>query len=470
MNKKVTGHSVRDYNDSDLMVDEDIELDEDVKIEDKIITSRKSVNDSIVPRFSKATIAGILLIFVFILNLFLPITFIYMINEIENATGVTDLRGQVLDEDDAPVANVTVSVVGTNRTTYTDIDGKYSLNNVPVGENEIKFAKMGYRQILVRKFLFSKDLLGQTQEDTNIIDVPGVLQSGIYINALEGPFIKTKIVDDKLNSTISGSVVNSAGTPLPDIQVRISNTNLSTQTNNDGQYELNGVSPGIITIEAISALNRITTEVTILFASNESMEVNIVYYENKNITIDRVIGKSESINGSVIDIDKQPIVNAILILDINESIYPNNTIKSDENGAFIFNNVPLGLYQIKIQAHDYSIVNVINITVNNGSNTTLAEIELNKLESPLKVEEQISSMYTLICVLLLLLFPIITLAGGISAIQKKRYGLAFIGAIVGMFPLILVLQTYVCSAGVFSIISLVLLVFSRSEFSFRTRN
>jgi hypothetical protein len=60
--------------------------------------------------------------------------------------------------------------------------------------------------------------------------------------------------------------------------------------------------------------------------------------------------------------------------------------------------------------------------------------------------------------------------GGISAIQHKRYSLAFFGAITGMAPLIIYTnQANICGATLISLLAFVLLVFSRNEFEFKKK-
>jgi hypothetical protein len=93
--------------------------------------------------------------------------------------------------------------------------------------------------------------------------------------------------------------------------------------------------------------------------------------------------------------------------------------------------------------------------------------ELKKIDDPLEIEEEIKNNETYFCIIMLIIFALITLAGAISAFQRKRYGLAFMGALIGMIPMLLIITSYICGASIVSLIGLVLLVFSREEFTFK---
>ncbi|MQA92319.1 MAG: SusC/RagA family TonB-linked outer membrane protein [Gemmatimonas sp.] len=55
------------------------------------------------------------------------------------------ISGQVVDDlTNEPLANVQVLVVGTNLGTLTDVQGGYSLTNVPAGAVEVRAARLGY--------------------------------------------------------------------------------------------------------------------------------------------------------------------------------------------------------------------------------------------------------------------------------------------------------------------------------------
>ncbi len=453
-----------------LTIDEDIEFDDDIKIDETLSLGKKQVELPKKPQTSKPTIAGILLLIAFFLNLMLPISYFLLINDIETATGDTSLKGKVRGTNNEPIDNVTVSILGTNLSTETDSYGNYSFNTVPVGEHEIQFTKIGYRQVKVRKVLFSKNILSQNEESYNIIDVPGELTSSIQIGSFDGPFNETVIVRDFLNSTLFGTVSNLTGVPVSNIQLEILDTKLKTQTDENGHYTFNNIQPGIITIQITQTGSSNKTTFTILYASNSSTELDITFDEQKDQYYDEVRSKTGNIIGNILDSNQLPIENINVFLKIDEEIYPNNIFITGKDGGFIFNGVPIGVYEIMVTGLDFYITRITNVTIEIDSNITIPPLELTKLKSPIIIEEEISSEYTYYCILILIIFSLITLGGAISAFQRKRYSLVFVGAIFGMVPVVLPIMSLrldICLAGVFGLVALVLLVFSRNEFTFK---
>ena len=450
-----------------LWIEEDIELDDDVEITDPVYKGWKADEPEKVRQSSKPKIAGVFLLVAFFLNLIVPITWMYMIYDAETATGETSLIGQVLDIDDEPLANVTVTILDTELVTTTDTDGKYKFETVPVGPQIIEFSKQGYQTVTVHKILFSKGLLGLISQSENELDIPGYLQNNEYVEAFEAPINKTVIFEDNLNGTIYGVVTNISGEPISNAQIEIVNTNLSTITNSMGYYLLNKVTPGIITITAqtIDELINFKTNVTILFAYNRSTELNIIYNTTSNQQLDQVTGKTGSINGTILTPPNEPAGEAIkIILNTDPLKYPHNEIIINTTGSFKFDNVPVGLYDISIVGQNYRTIKIYNITVNTDQLSSIPAQELDELEPIDEYVEDISGAY--ICTVLLIIIAIITLLGAISAFQRKRYSIAFMGAMLGILPFFIQVRLDICLASIFCLVGLVIIVFSRNEFSF----
>ena len=447
-----------------LMIDEDIELDEGAEIAVKPSLDVDASGEPIKMRTNKPTIAGIFLIMAFFFNLLLPITFIQLLYDAEIATGETTLIGTVEDNDENPIENVTITIVDANLTTMTDENGKYNFDSIPVGIQKVKFTKPGYREYIIGKTMLSQGLLNSLNEKDNIIDVPGLLQNGVYINPLDGPFIISESMTDALNSTILGFVVDPTGTPVSDVHLDVVDTNISTTSDNEGGYILDGIKPGIVTIIANMGPNTNFTTRTILFASNTSMKLNITYNKTTDMELDDISGQTGSISGQVKDEDNRSIENARVILHRPQTLDSIITTLTQGDGEFEFNNVPFGFYNLRIEPQEHHVYELKNITLNNEQ-LTITDISLEQLEEPKTQEDEISGAYT--CTIVLVILGIITLIGGISALQRKRYGIAFFGAILGIAPVILVFRLDICVASLLCIAGLVVLVFSREEFKFK---
>jgi hypothetical protein len=451
-----------------LEIDEDIELDESVNIpskSNKLAQQRELPETQVRMRTGKPIIAGIFLLMAFFLNLLLPITFIMLIYDAEIATGETTLSGVVRDEDELPIEGVTVTVVDTNLTTRTDAKGKFRFNDIPVGMQEVRFTKNGYREYIVRKTMFTKDLLNRLNEDDNIIKIPGNLQNGVYLGPFEGPFISSEVMADNLNLTIFGKVSNVSGVPLNNLEVKVLNTNITTNSGSNGEYILTNVPPGIVSIQLMAEVNSNKTIRTILFARNRSLELNLTYNELNDQTIDEISGVAGSISGVVKNKDGTPVGSALVTLDISPERYTENSTLTQANGVFEFQDVPVGIYDAEITNLDYEIYEITNITISTNETITIPEITFETLEKPITEEDDISGAYS--CTMALIIFAIITLIGAISAFQRKRYGIAFFGAILGIAPTIIIFRLDICVASIFGLLGLVMLVFSREEFEFK---
>jgi hypothetical protein len=112
---------------------------------------------------SKPTIAGILLLIAGILGIifagfagFIGVlmgdmeSFIKLTGSDDN----TEISGEVIYESGIPVEDVNISILGTTIFTNTDENGKFSLENVPVGKQRIKVEKENYNTIIYKTFIF----------------------------------------------------------------------------------------------------------------------------------------------------------------------------------------------------------------------------------------------------------------------------------------------------------------------------
>jgi hypothetical protein len=486
--------------DSVKKVDSELEIDEDVEIEfddssdrsrqrnskdrinrDKGTTGSlnhgsKKREDVIETGMKRSTIAGILMIIAFILSLIFPVYFIITIQEVQNATGDTVLEGRIRDQDNKPVANVTISISNTDFLTMSDQKGEYRIENIPVGEHRIEFSKPGYRSIVVEKTLFSEGFLSQADLEANTIDIPGNLTSGLKVDAIEGLFEDKIIVNDDYNSTLFGKIMNSSGSGINNLMIKIEGTNITSVTDESGNYYISGLKPGIITLHLEQMNNANLTKHTFLFASNRSVQLNLTFLEDTPQVINEILGTSATISGQVKDQDGDSVdsVNITLMrLVYNEEFLEAERIgelEPNTEGEFLFENLPADIYQISIIGIDHSILIIDNITVNDNSTVDLGKLKITKFEDEVLIEEEILNEYTIACIAILFIFALLTLLGGISAIQQKRYSLAFFGAITGMAPLVIYTnQANICGATLISLLAFVLLVFSRNEFEFKKK-
>jgi len=109
-------------------------------------------------RSEKPKIAGALLIVAAMLGMIFSVFMVGMpmfFENIEDAPHMsgelTSIGGTITDETNAPLPNVTVTILDTGMFVRTDANGTYRMNGVPVGYHQIRYEKTGYNTIMYGK-------------------------------------------------------------------------------------------------------------------------------------------------------------------------------------------------------------------------------------------------------------------------------------------------------------------------------
>ncbi len=136
---------------------------------------------------------------------------VYAVEVAENGDG--NIRGDVWDDSNKPVADVFVTVEGTEFGAYTDERGFFEIANVPAGNYTLNSVKMGYKSI-------SQEVTVRALKDVNVeLDV---IKRHAY--------------------TVSGSVMDEYDAPLAAATVSLSGyNNYVTRTDSNGKYTINNV-------------------------------------------------------------------------------------------------------------------------------------------------------------------------------------------------------------------------------------
>ena len=172
---------------------------------------------------------------------------VYSVEMAVNGDG--NIRGDVWDDSSRPVADVYVSLEGTEYGAYTDARGFFEIPNVPGGIYTINSTKMGYKNI------------PQT----------------ITVVALKDINVELDVVARKAY-TVSGKVHNEYGEPLANAQVKIEGyNNYLVNTAADGSYSIGNV------YEAETAYKHIVSKDFYVTASEDIKKVDA------DITIDAVL-------------------------------------------------------------------------------------------------------------------------------------------------------------------------------------
>jgi hypothetical protein len=416
---------------------------------------------------SKPLTAGVLLIVVFAFILFTVINTSIGTYLMLNPEGDTTVEGIVEDGDGDPVEGVTVTIEDTDIVEVTDAEGKYKISQVSAGEHTFKFYKPGYRVLIVRHVLYSKDALDQSSVKSNELDVPSYIPGGTYTGYFKGPFIQVT-ENPLINSTVIGTVRDNDDSPLANVNVTVAGTTLFVTTDTTGNFRLENVTAGVHEFKAVNGTAAGSDFVSIITLIKPEDVVNIDFIfddVSKNKVIDQTQTKNGKISGRVVDdqSDPSPLAGAEVWLESAESTRNYTaSVFTNSNGTFEFTNIPLGIYNISATAENFNINKTSNLVVDHNLNLT-ENFELTELNSPVKATADVGVVYY--CLLGLVIIAIIALLGGISAYRRKRYGLAFAAAVLSVGPAILLYtDSFICGAAVISVVALLLIVLSKNEF------
>lgn len=156
------------------------------------------------------------------------------------------VRGQVSDAAGQPLADVLMSLVGTNVTVRTDLDGRYELRNLTPGTATIRAAVIGYaaRTLTVDVGAVAAELNFQLEMAAISLDAMVVTATGEQ-RAVEVPNVvttinaaqaATEVAPPTMSSLIQGrapgvQIINSGGTAGTGTKIRIRGSSSMSLTN-----------------------------------------------------------------------------------------------------------------------------------------------------------------------------------------------------------------------------------------------
>jgi hypothetical protein len=425
------------------------------------------------PRTFKPTAAGIMLVCVFIMGMYVMGMLCVNAMRAPELSGEAPLRGIIRDTRGVPLEGVNVSVVGTGLYAFTNATGRYEIPGVPAGMQKIKFYKEGYRVVVITTILYPIEDLKANDRDANTINLPTRytdLPSGIMVGGLEGPYVDAE--HNPLQSgNISGLVINTTGAPVANATLNLTGPygfNLTTQSGEYGNYTILDIPPGKYVIN-VSKENHTSAVYEILLLSGENKTINLTLsettYNATGTDVAAVVMKQLeklTLYGRVEDINGIPIANANVSI-IEDDLYV--WTSTNETGMFALRDVVVGIYDIKVSCENYRVVLQDNVTIlpdEDDNKIMYLEFVLSRAPGAKYIGLDLSMYYT--CATLLAIFSILALAGGICALKRRHYGIALIGAIFGILPVMKLGIPPICTNAVLSVVALVLIITSRAEF------
>ena len=171
-----------------------------------------------------------------------------------------NVSGMVVDEDNQPLAGVTVGAKGTSTTTATDLEGRFILNLAKTAST-LSFSYVGYK---TQEIALRKNMKVVLKEDSKLIEEVVVIGYGsVKKNDLTGSVSSLKEKDfnkgvlssptEMLQGRVAGvQITNNGGEPGAGVSVRVRGTN-SIRSGQDPLYVVDGVPLDITDVQANGA-------------------------------------------------------------------------------------------------------------------------------------------------------------------------------------------------------------------------
>lgn len=149
------------------------------------------------------------------------------------------LTGVVRDVTGAPLADVSVSLLGETTVTRSDTAGRFTLRDIAPGGHTTLFRRLGYRSVEYRWTARANAGL-----EIAVAMTPLPQQLGRVVVEASGASRR------RGTSSIAGSVTDSAGRPVSGADVRLLGSGLSTVTDSSGQFDFRQLAAGSYIVRA----------------------------------------------------------------------------------------------------------------------------------------------------------------------------------------------------------------------------
>ncbi|MBD5340630.1 MAG: SusC/RagA family TonB-linked outer membrane protein [Muribaculaceae bacterium] len=158
----------------------------------------------------------------------------------------TSVSGTVVDQNGEPIIGGTVLVKGTQQGTSTDLEGNYTLNNVPVGATLV-FASVGYNPVEIKASNTARLAKVEMLEDSQLLDAVVVVGYGTQKRANLTGAVSTIGADDLNNRPVSSAAGALQGAD-PSVNLTFNTGSLDSDysVNIRGVASINGGSPLVI--------------------------------------------------------------------------------------------------------------------------------------------------------------------------------------------------------------------------------
>lgn len=257
-------------------------------------------------------------------------------------TAIT-LQGLVVDgASGSPLAGATVRVAGFSDTVLTGSDGRFVLGGIPAGTAQAEVSLSGF---LTTAYAISAPSGGSVDLGTVRLYASPQGSTGV---------VQGTVVDALSNEPLRNVIVGLSGS-----------ANASTVTDLNGQFVLNGIAPGDISLSAsLDGYQTATASGSVVSGSTLSFAVRLVKAENPG---------QVTVTGNVIDSDTRlPLTGATVVVSVN-GLAHSSGVSSD--GSFSMGGLPAGPITAVVSHTGYSSV-AYSVSVPYGGLVALGQIVL----------------------------------------------------------------------------------------------
>ncbi|UCH88433.1 MAG: carboxypeptidase regulatory-like domain-containing protein [Thermoplasmata archaeon] len=415
-----------------------------------------------VPKTRWPFISGIALIITMGL-LFLTAWLSYYSGEyIEDMDGDGPLEGIVYERlhgKDVPVEGVNVSIEGTDIWQETDSSGYYRIDHAPAGIQSIKFSKPGFKTIILKDIIYTEEDLEGGDVESNNISFPNNQRGGLLLDPFERHIDHQTLTLS--NGVFYANIINITGAPVSNLNVSYIESDYDTTVskNDSKPVDIDGTGTLFLNLTAgryvlfIASPGNITVHQEIMISPNKNNSMEIQMHKGTG-TQEFLLEQTLAISGKIQTVEGEPIPDVQVAVE-GTGLYTMTNIA----GEYVLEGIPPGLRTISAKRINYSVSSIEIFLDENKSQ----DFSLEKLG----VEVVDNSDYSLYyyCAAFYIIGAIILLAGGIMALKRKSYGVALLGAVVGIifaFPLLPLLHH--CIAIILCLVALIGVYLSRREF------
>lgn len=169
--------------------------------------------------------------------------------------------------------------------------------------------------------------------------------------------------------------------------------------------------------------------------------------------LEGAIPQTATIQGRVVDEEEKGIENATLTV-INTAL----ETKTNSTGWYKLEQVPIGFRKIKVEKPGNKTL-ITKAFIYSGETLDFKLTPGSGEEEEDRTLEVYAIIYS--CAIIGIILSIFTLLGGISALKRKHFGLAAVGAVLGFISPFFIIGT------ILSVVALILLAMSKDEFKYK---